>query len=142
VRINKRGFILVTANINNNNTMTISPYVMPFLQLSLKSNWFFLTKTGLKTEDYREINPYWCSRLLLSFNGEKMTQNLWKHKFEELQVAESGIKENIELFTNFRKFSHNVMTLGYPRSTDFERIIKFEHKGIEVRIGRQNGELN
>jgi len=27
------------------------------------------------------------------------------------------------------------MTLGYPRSTDKERIIVLEHKGIEIRTG-------
>lgn len=27
------------------------------------------------------------------------------------------------------------MTLGYPKSTDTERIIKFEHAGIEIRTG-------
>jgi len=27
------------------------------------------------------------------------------------------------------------MTLGYPKSTDSERILKLEHKGIEIRDG-------
>ena len=27
------------------------------------------------------------------------------------------------------------MTLGYPKSTDSERILKLEHKGIEIRTG-------
>ena len=29
------------------------------LQLSLKTKWFEMTKAGIKTEDYREINIYW-----------------------------------------------------------------------------------
>ena len=28
------------------------------LQLSLKKKWFQMTKTGVKTEDYREINDW------------------------------------------------------------------------------------
>jgi hypothetical protein len=27
------------------------------------------------------------------------------------------------------------MTLGYPKANDNERILKIEHKGIEVRVG-------
>ena len=28
------------------------------------------------------------------------------------------------------------MTLGYPKSNDTERILKLEHKGIEIREGK------
>ena len=31
---------------------------MSNLQLSLKTKWFEMTKSGIKTEDYREINDY------------------------------------------------------------------------------------
>ena len=108
---------------------------MKNLQLSLKKQWFEMTKSGIKTEDYREITPYWCSRLLLSFRGDKMSVNWWKYKDETLQGTQSEIKENIELFTNFRRFDINTITLGYPKSTDNFRILKIEHKGIEVRTG-------
>jgi len=33
------------------------------LQLSLKKEWFEMTKAGIKTEDYRDINEYWMKRL-------------------------------------------------------------------------------
>lgn len=33
------------------------------LQLTLKKKWFDMTKSGIKTEDYREINEYWIRRL-------------------------------------------------------------------------------
>ena len=36
---------------------------MKNLQLSLKQKWFEMTKTGINTEDYREINKYWIKRL-------------------------------------------------------------------------------
>jgi len=32
------------------------------LRLSLKTKWFKMTKAGIKTEDYREINDYWVIR--------------------------------------------------------------------------------
>jgi len=36
------------------------------------------------------------------------------------------------------------MTLGYPKSTDTERILNLEHKGIEIRTGNPEwgAELN
>ena len=46
------------------------------LRLSLKKKWFDLTKRGIKPEDYREITPYWCARLLLQ-NGEKQATQLF-----------------------------------------------------------------
>ena len=30
----------------------------------------------------------------------------------------------------------NTMTLGYPKSNDSERILKLEHKGIEIGYGK------
>ena len=35
----------------------------------------------------------------------------------------------------FKKFDSNIMTLGYPKSTDSDRFLKIEHKGIEIRTG-------
>jgi hypothetical protein len=108
------------------------------LQLSLKKKWFEMTKSGIKTEDYREITPYWASRLLLSLGEEKCSANFWKNEF----VKENGVSpsfynliEKYKIWTNTKKFTTNTMTLGYPKSTDTERIIKFEHGGIEIRTG-------
>lgn len=88
------------------------------LRLSLKTKWFEMTKAGIKTEDYREINKYWCGRLLS--NLEYLTD------YERI-VSVGGAK--------FKTFSQNVMTLGYPSNDDTERILKLEHKGIEIRTG-------
>jgi len=34
------------------------------LQMSLKTEWFEMTKAGIKNEDYREITPYWAKRFV------------------------------------------------------------------------------
>ena len=86
---------------------------MKNLQLSLKTKWFEMTKTGIKTEDYREINEYWKSRLTDQKANWNRPQSQWK----------------------FKQFDSNIMTLGYPKSTDTERILKLEHAGIEIRTG-------
>ena len=90
---------------------------MKNLQLSLKKKWFVLTKLGIKTEDYREINEYWVKRLM-----------------ENVKMPDGSVSF-IKGLEQFKKFEINTMTLGYPKSGDTERILKLEHKGIEIRTG-------
>ena len=37
---------------------------MKTLHISLIKKWYDLTESGEKTEEYRELSPYWCNRLL------------------------------------------------------------------------------
>ena len=93
------------------------------LQLSLKTKWFEMTKAGIKTEDYRQINEYWIKRLLIN---------------PEIHLANDSLRDRIVGIIRagfFKPFKTNTMTLGYPKSTDTERIIKFEHAGIEIAGG-------
>jgi len=104
------------------------------LRLSLKAKWFEMTKAGIKTEDYREITVYWLSRLIL-VDGE-----MYREELEEICTElKKGIMTPDECFKwagiEFRKWDHNVMTLGYPKATDADRILTLEHKGIEIRTG-------
>lgn len=114
------------------------------LQLSLKKQWFEMTKSGIKTEDYREIIPYWAIRLL-QYQRKPLKEYLIGS--EVIQVCEDllntgGDEDRIEfVFDNWylscKDFDVNNMTLGYPKSTDTDRILKLEHKGIEIREGNQ-----
>ena len=97
------------------------------LQMSLKTKWFEMTKSGEKTEDYREITPYWCKRLLLSFGKQRPTI-FWK---TYLMMWGDVDNENF----SFKEFNINTMTKGYPSKDDKEKIIQFEHAGIEIRTG-------
>lgn len=107
------------------------------LQLSLKTKWFEMTKSGIKTEDYRDITPRWCNIFLLQ-NGEKQNIKWWEkylHWYDKRNL-EKIIKENNQIHRlSFIQFETNTMTLGYPKGTNSERIIKFEHTGIEIRTG-------
>ena len=110
---------------------------MKNLQLSLKKQWFEMTKAGIKTEDYREITPYWCGRLLL-WNGRNTTRQNWENRLND--DVDKTVDENIIQYINcgwifFKQYKTNTMTLGYPSSTDTKRILKLEHKGIEIRSG-------
>jgi len=119
---------------------------MSNLQLSLKTKWFEMTKAGIKTEDYREITPYWlkrltqhegivtdeCERLL---KGEEADEN-FAYGYNPNKGLENQINDKIRKGYCFpEKFSTNTMTLGYPKSGDTERILKLEHAGIEIREG-------
>lgn len=96
------------------------------LRLSLKKKWFDMTKAGIKTEDYREINSYWIKRLTCEFSWDmnKYPLKLNEHK---LVLNKGSMRQ--------KDFTCNVMTLGYPSNDNTERILKFEHKGIEIRTG-------
>lgn len=42
------------------------------LHLPLKAEWYNLIESGIKTEEYREIKPYWIKRLCI-------TDSVFKH---------------------------------------------------------------
>ena len=115
---------------------------MSNLQLSLKKQWFDLTKSGIKTEDYREINPYWLKRLT-NVQYIPPRGNIVKSE-EEIYSLFTSDKVISFVSENPKAFDSNIMTLGYPKSTDAERILKLEHKGIEIRTGNPEwgAELN
>jgi hypothetical protein len=107
------------------------------LRLSLKKKWFEMTKSGIKTEDYRELNFYWFNRLV--FKKEKVIKYLQldvcDKDYFEIQLQHICKTELYRKMIGLKQFQTNTMTLGYPKSSDTERIIKFEHAGIEIRTG-------
>lgn len=112
------------------------------LQMSLMRNWFEMTKAGIKKEDYREITPYWCKRLVgMPVFNPIFSKKEWEELCEDFKEGVGvGYNNEIEVIIeghnlNFKKFTQNTMTLGYPKSGDKERILKLEHAGIEIRTG-------
>lgn len=107
---------------------------MKNLQLSLKSKWFEMTDTPEgKSEDYREINAYWFKRLV--FNSLKVSQYYNINPNIDLEVQLLCKDSFWSKTIAFNPFDCNIMTLGYPKATDKERIKIFEHLGIEIRTG-------
>ncbi|MCP4987276.1 MAG: hypothetical protein GY928_14855 [Colwellia sp.] len=103
------------------------------LQLLLKKKWFGMTKSGVKTEDYREITPYWCKRLLTVVEGGIFNWVAYlNEESDPYELLAVGIVNN---YFTYNQFDSNIMTLGYPKATETERILKYEHKGIEIREG-------
>lgn len=108
------------------------------LRLPLKRKWFEMTNPEGKTEDYREINNYWCSRLL---ELDEETQHVvWSRLIEDLvnrNTTHQDVYQCLSYYgVRFKKFKINTMTLGYPKSYDKSRVKEFTHKGIEIRTGK------
>ena len=105
------------------------------LRLSLYTEFFEHTKTD-KKEDYRLITPYWCNRLLL-WQGKNISKLQWAKTIGHSDLStEFLLKKYITLgFITSKRFTENIMTLGYPKSTDTDKILRLEHKGIEIRTG-------
>lgn len=95
-----------------------------------------MTKAGIKTEDYREITPYWIKILTQykdyqGFDMDDILQFIKNSKQVEFKNTHNWLPD----FCLPKSFEMNIMTLGYPKSTNTERILKLEHKGIEIRTG-------
>ena len=107
---------------------------MKNLQLPLIGKWFEMTKTT-KKEDYRSITPYWERRLYACTIG--CTKSKIYGDCQELignEVVNSFPCHKCE-WAEQKKFYYNIMTLGYPKSTDTFRTLRFKHAGIEIRTG-------
>ena len=87
--------------MNNNNV----------LYLPLKKKWFDMIVSGIKKEEYREINDYWTKRLV------KTEGNL------------------IDDFA-FKQFDYVEFTLGYPSADNADARVRFKFEGIEKNTGR------
>lgn len=95
-----------------------------------------MTKAGIKTEDYREINQYWFKRLV--FDYKKVFKYFTGYNWDDEMYRNEGIDHIVrskQSMFGFKPFTYNIMTLGYPKSTDTDRILKLQHKGIEIRTG-------
>lgn len=109
------------------------------LQLSLKKKWFEMTKSGVKTEDYREINYYWYRRLVS--NHESLFGGLYGCYPKDLDLNKKNevvydiAKSQYADKMRFKNFSANIMTLGYPKIGDMERTLILAHRGIFIGEG-------
>ena len=83
------------------------------LQLSLKKEWYNMIESGIKTEEYREIKPFWCKRLIHDYD-------------ESMEEFGAIIFDN----KNFKQYDRIKFTYGYTK-----KYMVFECNGIDVGIG-------
>ena len=107
------------------------------LDLPLKAKWYDMQECGEKTEEYREVTPYWCNRLLggCPFGIKDYWEPVLERTFE-------AISKNGERFPNCynlqhqlawqygtRGYTHVRFRYGYTKRT-------FTHKIDSITIGR------
>lgn len=82
---------------------------MNILHLTIKKKWFDMILSGNKTEEYREIKPYWQNRLLKEKYTHVMFRNGYKSdspkalfELEKISIGEGryawGAPKGIDVF--------------------------------------------
>lgn len=91
------------------------------LDLPLKKEWYNLIESGVKIEEYREIKPHWCNRLL---NREPLGLNHWKTVLstafkvvEERKHVEGGLHHLLVWNYGLRGYTHVRFRFGYTKRT-------------------------
>ena len=105
------------------------------LNLPLKKEWYEMIESGVKTEEYRELKPYWCNRILyyctlgIKEYWESVLQRTFefvkKHTFltlNKLLVHEYGT----------RGYTHVKFSYGYTKRT-----MTFEIDNISIGKGNK-----
>lgn len=90
------------------------------LFLPLKAKWYDMIESGIKTEEYREIKPYWIKRLVdpSGFYSAPTEEDVNSEEFKSLD------------FDPFKSFCKVIFSYGYTK-----RKMKFECKGIHLGTG-------
>ena len=109
------------------------------LHLVLKKKWYEMIDSGIKIEEYRDINYLYCSRLLLQFIFNKGWCKLNKHSAGEYD-SRDGLADGIKSFLNrkylneydlkFKNFDSVCFHYGYTNKT-----ISFKIKEIVIDKG-------
>lgn len=84
--------------------------VMKILYLVLKRKWFDMIASGEKTEEYREIKPYWANRLLYPI--PLSVKNYWQ---SVVAKAFALVEENPRCFDLHNLLVGNYGTRGYDK---------------------------
>lgn len=80
------------------------------LHLSVSKKWFDMIASGKKHEEYREIKPFWLTRLM-TVNHARQTTKYWNDVLEEglfLYFVHHGMYAG-----EFAHYTHVVFTNGY-----------------------------
>lgn len=105
---------------------------MKTLYLPLKKEWYEMIESSRKTEEYREIKPYWCRRIMNKSWAE--CPNRISYGFPPL----SSFPEFMCKCTGTACISPNADAISYIRfSCGYtKRTMLFECKGITIGKGK------
>ena len=96
---------------------------MKTLHLPLKAKWYEMIESGVKTEEYREIKPYWCDRLI---GGYPLGREYWgtvlpttvKIANESKNISTSDALHHLLVWNyGLRGYTHVKFSFGYTKRT-------------------------
>lgn len=112
---------------DNSAPVFAKPVLPAVLKLTVKKEWFDLIKSGKKTEEYREIKPYWLVRFI---EWKGMSKPLKEEMCVDLKIRTSAARWNFDMnYCQNIEYSHVEFKNGY--SKDAPTIIT-ECKGISI----------
>ena len=101
---------------------------MKTLHLPLKAKWYEMIESGVKTEEYREIKPYWVQRLTRYGNDELLNGRLYADFLSSSpEVLKYNIEQGLMCFTDY---THVKFSFGYTKRT-----MTFEIESITIGKG-------
>lgn len=105
------------------------------LNLTLKRKWFDMILSGDKTEEYREIKPFWAARLL--FFKSEMEHAVFEEMIEDMKNPTSRHRDIYELCdyfdVRFRDFNEVRFRNGYRVNSP---VFVVPLRDITIGIGR------
>ena len=105
------------------------------LDLPLKKEWYNMIESGVKTEEYRELKPYWCNRLL--YFTTLGVKEYWEDILRKAKLAVSKfpfLTLNKTLINEYgtRNYTHVRFRYGYTKET-----MLFEIDSISIGKGNK-----
>lgn len=98
----------------------------------LKKRWFDMIKADEKGEEYREITPYWCSRLLAPWCLKKLRE---RNSIDPQEIFSAYISGDLI----FVKAEKAIFLSGYPKLCDNGRMVV--KKNPHIKVGKGSEEL-
>lgn len=99
---------------------------MKTLQLVLKRKWYDMISSGYKTEEYREIKPYWEKRMV--------DYKAIKADIQAIMVRKLLMGRNLDVCRDYHKgYTHVVFYLGYAKNRPS---MMFEVNEITIAKGK------
>lgn len=110
---------------------------MKTLCLPLKKEWYEMIESGVKTEEYREIKPYWCDRLIGGFplgreHWLAVLSTAFKIANECKNISTSDALHHLLVWNyRLRGYTHVKFSYGYTKRT-----MTFEIESITIGKGK------
>jgi len=103
---------------------------MKILDLHLKAKWYDMIESGEKTEEYREIKPYWLKRLFygVPVYHERIEKVYASFPYEYIDFVKSHLRIRC---LSAKPYTHIRFHYGYTKRTMLRGI-----KGLSIGRGK------